>query len=69
VAREGYHISPEAVATLNPYLREKIKRFGEYVIDTVAIAPQLNPDKPFLIPDIGWVVPSVEPRWQGCCVL
>lgn len=51
MAREGYHVSSEAVATLSPYLREKIKRFGEYVIDTDAVPPPLNPDKPFLAPD------------------
>jgi TnpA family transposase len=60
MAREGYPVSAEAVATLSPYLREHIKRFGEYIIDTEMLPPPLNPDKPFLTPDVGQAVPAMS---------
>ena len=60
IACEGYPVSAEAVATLSPYLREHIKRFGEYIIDTEMIPPPLNPSKPFLTPDVGQAVPALS---------
>ncbi|MHB8628819.1 MAG: Tn3 family transposase [Aggregatilineales bacterium] len=30
---EGYHITPQILATFNPYAREHIKRFGLYIVD------------------------------------
>ncbi|MCP4096109.1 MAG: Tn3 family transposase [Planctomycetaceae bacterium] len=50
MAQEGHAVTTEVVATFSPYLREHIKRFGEYVIDLEAIPPPLQPDKPFLSP-------------------
>ncbi len=51
LAQEGCYIDKDAVATFSPYLREHIKRFGEYfIVDTVP-AP-LQPDKPFLSPQM-----------------
>ena len=33
MAREGYEISPELVSHLSPYVRQHIRRFGQYVLD------------------------------------
>jgi TnpA family transposase len=51
MAQEGYAVTTDVVATFSPYLREHIKRFGEYVIDLEAIPPPLEPDKSFLTPE------------------
>ncbi|MCC6607984.1 MAG: Tn3 family transposase [Anaerolineae bacterium] len=51
MAQEGYAVTADVVATFSPYLREHIKRFGEYVIDLETIPPPLEPDKPFLTPE------------------
>jgi hypothetical protein len=48
MAQGGYEVTTDVVATFSPYLREHIKRFGEYVIDLETIPPPLEPDKPFL---------------------
>ena len=50
MVQEGYEVTAEVVATFSPYIREHIKRFGEYVIDLETIPPPLQPDKPFLSP-------------------
>lgn len=60
MAGEGYSVSAEAAATLSPYLREHIKHFGEYIIDTEMLPPPLNPDKPFLTPDVGQAAPAMS---------
>lgn len=52
MVQEGYTVTTEVVATFSPYLREHIKRFGEYVIDLETIPPPLQPDKAFLSPAI-----------------
>lgn len=52
MAQEGHNVSLDIVATFSPYLTEHIKRFGEYVIDLETIPPPLQPDKPFLPPEI-----------------
>jgi hypothetical protein len=51
MAQEGYDVTTDAVTTFSPYLREHIKRFGEYVIDLETIPPPLEPDKLFLTPE------------------
>lgn len=43
--QEGYDVTSEVIATFSPYLREHIKRFGEYVINIDDTPPPLNPDK------------------------
>jgi len=48
MSQDGYAVTTEVVATFSPYLREHIKRFGEYVIDLETIPPPLQPDKTFL---------------------
>ena len=48
MAQDGYDVTTDIVATLSPYLREHIKRFGEYIIDLDTIPALLQPDKPFL---------------------
>ena len=50
MAREGHSVKSEVVATFSPYLREHIRRSGEYVIDLETIPPPLQPDKSFLTP-------------------
>jgi hypothetical protein len=39
LAREGWSVTPGALADLSPYIRERIKRFGEYATDGLTIAP------------------------------
>ena len=33
MAREGYPVTPELVSRLSPYVRQHIRRFGQYVLD------------------------------------
>ncbi|MDX6688530.1 MAG: hypothetical protein QOF86_4658 [Baekduia sp.] len=47
LAREGWPVAPAAIADLSPYIRERIKRFGEYATDGLteppaAFDPHLN---------------------------
>ena len=42
MAREGYSITREDVGALSPYLREHIKRFGDYVLDLENIPQPLD---------------------------
>jgi TnpA family transposase len=37
---EGWTIAPEDLAVLSPYITERIKRFGEYVIDGLSDPPE-----------------------------
>ena len=39
LAQEGWPVTPAAIADLSPYIRERIKRFGEYATDGLTIAP------------------------------
>ena len=39
LAGEGWEITPAAVAALSPYIRERIKRFGEYATDGLIDPP------------------------------
>lgn len=48
MSADGFDITPEFVAMLSPYMTRHLKRFGEYVVDTTSIAPDFQPDKPFL---------------------
>ncbi len=48
MAREGLNVTVEVVARFSPYVREHIKRFGEYFIDLETIPPPLQPDMEFL---------------------
>jgi TnpA family transposase len=40
---EGYPITRELVARLSPYLREHIRRFGQYVLDMDEVPDPLDP--------------------------
>ncbi|WP_131784470.1 Tn3 family transposase [Protofrankia symbiont of Coriaria ruscifolia] len=31
---EGWTVDPDDLATISPYIRENIRRFGEWVLDT-----------------------------------
>jgi hypothetical protein len=42
LAAEGYPVDPDDLATISPYIREKINRRGEYVLDLTA--PEAQPD-------------------------
>ena len=48
MAGEGLNVTPDVVSTFSPYLREHIKRFGEYFIDLETIPSPLQPDEKFL---------------------
>ena len=39
LAREGWPVTPAAVAALSPYITEPIKRFGEYATDGLTDPP------------------------------
>ncbi len=39
LAAEGWEMTPAAVAALSPYIRERIKRFGEYATDGLSDPP------------------------------
>ncbi len=39
LAAEGWEITPAAVAALSPYIRERVKRFGEYATDGLIDPP------------------------------
>jgi hypothetical protein len=39
LAQEGWPVTSAAIADLSPYIRERIKRFGEYATDDLTIAP------------------------------
>jgi Tn3 transposase DDE domain len=39
LAAEGWDITPAAVAALSPYIRERIKRVGEYATDGLVNPP------------------------------
>ncbi len=39
LAQEGWPVTPAAVADLSPYIRERIKRFGEYATDGLTDPP------------------------------
>lgn len=52
MSKDGYVVSRELVSHLSPYLREHIKRFGEYVLDMDEPAVAIQPDKLFLSEEI-----------------
>jgi hypothetical protein len=37
---EGWTIDPEDVATMSPYITERIKRFGEYLLNSLSDPPE-----------------------------
>jgi hypothetical protein len=39
LASEAWPVTPAAVAVLSPYIRERIKRFGEYATDWLTDPP------------------------------
>jgi hypothetical protein len=39
LASEGWSVTPGALADLSPYIRERIKRFGEYATDGLTDPP------------------------------
>jgi TnpA family transposase len=43
MARDGHRVTPELVACLSPYMREHIRRFGQYVLDMEKVPHPLNP--------------------------
>jgi hypothetical protein len=43
MARDGHRITPGLVACLSPYMREHIRRFGQYVLDMEEMPRPLNP--------------------------
>lgn len=43
--QEGYPITSETLASFSPYLREHIKRYGEYVVNVDEPPPPIQTDK------------------------
>lgn len=46
LAREGYPLRRDEIAQLSPYLRDHIKRFGDYVVDLDEIPAPLSGEMP-----------------------
>lgn len=42
MAKEGYKITKELLASLSPFIREQIRRFGRYDVDMMAYPPDLE---------------------------
>jgi TnpA family transposase len=51
LSAEGWEITPAAVAALSPYIRERIKRFGEYATDGLIDPPDAFDPHLDLLPD------------------
>ncbi len=49
LAREGYPLRRDEIAQLSPYLRDHIKRFGDYVVDLDEIPAPLSGEMPELL--------------------
>ncbi len=45
MASEGYVVTRELVGRLSPYLREHIRRFGQYVLDMDVKPEPLHPKR------------------------
>jgi hypothetical protein len=43
MAEDGHPVTPGLVACLSPYMREHIRRFGQYVLDMDVLPLPLNP--------------------------
>jgi len=43
MARDGHPVTPALVASLNPYARRHILRFGQYALDMADLPPPLDP--------------------------
>jgi hypothetical protein len=43
MAKDGHPVTPALVACLSPYMREHIRRFGQYVLDMDDLPEPLNP--------------------------
>ena len=43
MAKDGHPVTPALVACLSPYIREHIRRFGQYVLDMDDLPEPLNP--------------------------
>lgn len=43
MAKDGHPVTPALVACLSPYMREHIRRFGQYVLDMDDLPGPLNP--------------------------
>lgn len=43
MAADGHPVTPSLVACLSPYMREHIRRFGQYVLDMDDLPSPLNP--------------------------
>ncbi len=52
MAAEGWPLTRELVGRLSPYMREHIRRFGQYVLDMDDLPPPLAP-RPLQIADAG----------------
>ena len=49
MADEGYPVTPELISRLSPYVRQHIRRFGQYVLDMEDKPEPLQP-KPVPLP-------------------
>jgi len=45
MAADGHSVTPALVASLNPYARRHILRFGQYVLDMADLPPPLDPQQ------------------------
>ena len=67
-AAEGYPVTKELVERLSPYMREHIRRFGQYVLDMDEVPEPLRPEAGAVILIRGLVItfytyPARTPTW------
>ena len=43
MAKDGHPVTPALVASLSPYIREHIRRFGRFVLDMTDLPDPLDP--------------------------
>jgi len=43
IARDGHPVTPELVTAASPYMREQIRRFGQFALDMEDLPELLNP--------------------------
>jgi hypothetical protein len=51
MAKDGHPVTPALAASLSPYIREHIRRFGRFVLDMTDLPDPLDPQPlPFEMP-------------------
>ena len=43
MAKDGHPVTPALVASISPYVRDHIRRFGRFALDMTEVPAPLNP--------------------------